>query len=279
VDHVVGRLGLSKQRACHLTDLQVSSYYYKSRKQDDGPLRRRILQLAEERRRFGQYRIYILLRREGWKVNHKRVARLYREEGLQVRRRKRKKRAAVVRVPLPAPARPNERWSMDFLMDVLSGGRRIRVLAIVDDYTRECLAVETDTSLGGARVVRVLERLAEFRGKPEGIKVDNGPEFSGRVLDAWAYQNKIRLDFIRPGKPVENAYIESFNGRLRDECLNTNEFVSLREAQDLIEAWKDDYNEKRPHGSLGHLTPREFAKQEAEKLQQTPPVLTLGPLQ
>jgi putative transposase len=168
---------------------------------------------------------------------------------------------------------------MDFLMDVLSGGRRIRVLAIVDDYTRECLAVETDTSLGGARVVRVLERLAEFRGKPEGIKVDNGPEFSGRVLDAWAYQNKIRLDFIRPGKPVENAYIESFNGRLRDECLNTNEFVSLREAQDLIEAWKDDYNEKRPHGSLGHLTPREFAKQEAEKLQQTPPVLTLGPLQ
>ena len=156
---------------------------------------------------------------------------------------------------------------MDFVMDTVSGGRRIRVLAVVDDFTRECLAVEVDSSIGGARVARVLDRLIEFRGKPEGITMDNGPEFAGRALDAWAYRNKVRLDFIRPGKPIENAYIESFNGRLRDECLNGNEFLSLREAQNIIESWREDYNDKRPHGSLGHLTPTEFALLEAKKLQ------------
>ena len=259
--------------------LRQSSYYYQPRGRDDATLRKRILELAEERKRFGQYRIYVMLRREGWKVNHKRVARIYREEQLQVRRKRRKKMSAVVRVPLAAPSRSNERWSMDFLMDVLWGGRRIRILAIVDDYTRECLGVEVDTGMGGVYVARVLDRLIEHRGKPVGITVDNGPEFAGRALDAWAYRNQVRLNFIRPGKPVENCYIESFNGRLRDECLNGHEFTSLNEAQHIIQAWREDYNGKRPHGSLGDLTPTEFAKQEAEKLQQNGPGANQQPLQ
>jgi putative transposase len=254
-----------------LVNLAQSSYYYRPRRRDDGTLRKRILELAEERKRFGQYRVYVMLRREGWTVNHKRVARIYREEQLQVRRKRRRKMFSGVRVPLPVPQGPNQKWSMDFVMDVTSGGRRIRVLTIVDDFTRECLAVEVDTSLSGLRVARVLDRLGEFRGRPQGITVDNGPEFAGRALDTWAYRNKVRLDFIRPGKPVENAYIESFNGRIRDECLNMNEFGSLREAQDVIEAWREDYNGHRPHGSLGQLTPTEFALQAAEKLQQNDP--------
>lgn len=269
--HVNERLGLSKRQACRITDLAPSSYYYRPTRRDDGLLRKRILELAEERKRFGQYRVYVLLRREGWTVNHKKVARIYREEHLQVRRKRRRKMTSGVRVPLAIPNAANERWSMDFVMDATSGGRRIRVLTIVDDFTRECLAVEVDTSLGGFRVARVLDRVAEFRARPKGITVDNGPEFAGRALDAWAYRNKVRLDFIRPGKPVENAYIESFNGRLRDECLNVNEFDSLRDAQNVIEAWRDDYNGRRPHGSLGDLTPLEFAQQAEKKLQQIHP--------
>ena len=251
--------------------LRQSSYYYRMRKRDESSLRRRILELAEERRRFGQYRIYVMLRREGWRVNHKRVARIYREEQLQVRRKRRKKMAAAARVRPPAPGRPNERWSMDFVMDALYSGRRIRALTVVDDYTRECLAVEVDTGIGGLHVARVLDRLVEFHGRPSGITVDNGPEFAGRALDAWAYRNKVRLDFIRPGKPVENCYIESFNGRLRDECLNGHEFMSLAQARNVIESWRQDYNTKRPHGSLGDLTPSEFALREAQKLQQNGP--------
>lgn len=247
--------------------LRQSSYYYRPRKRDDEALRKRILELAEERKRFGQYRIYVMLRREGWVVNHKRVARIYRQEQLQVRRKRRKKMTTAVRVPLTAPNRPNERWSMDFVMDVLWGGRRIRILTIVDDYTRESLAVEVDTGMGGAYVARVLDRLVESRSKPVGITVDNGPEFAGRALDAWAYRRKVRLNFIRPGKPVENCYIESFNGRLRDECLNSHEFVTLRDAKSIIETWRQDYNDKRPHGSLGDLTPIEFARLEVKKLK------------
>lgn len=200
-------------------------------------------------------------------MNHKRVARIYREEHLQVRKMRRKKMAAGARVPLPVPATANERWSMDFVMDTTSLGRRVRILAVVDDYTRECLAVEVDTSISGLRVARVLARLLELRGRPKGITVDNGPEFAGRALDTWAYNNKVRLNFIRPGKPVENAYIESFNGRLRDECLNSHEFGSLQEARGIIEIWREDYNEKRPHGSLNDMTPTEFARQAMEKLQ------------
>jgi putative transposase len=207
-----------------------------------------------------------LLRREGLVVNHKRTERLYREEGLSLRKRKRKKIAAAARVVTPAPAGPNEKWSMDFVTDSLVTGHRFRALAVVDDYSRECLALEVDTSLGGARVVAVLDRLAETRGLPRTITLDNGPEFTGHCLDEWAYRKDVKLNFIRPGKPVENAYIESFIGRLRDECLNENWFISLKDARDIIERWRIDYNEDRPHTSLGGLSPLEYARNNGKTL-------------
>jgi putative transposase len=200
----------------------------------------------------------VLLKREGLVVNHKRTERIYREEGLALRRKRRRKGAAGTRVIIPAPERPNQKWSMDFVTDSIVTGRRFRALAIVDDYSRECPAIEVDTSLGGARVVHVLERLSEMRGLPEVITVDNGPEFAGKVLDEWAYRKGVKLSFIRPGKPIENAFAESFNGRLRDECLNDNWFLSIRHAREVIEAWRKDYNSVRPHSALGGLAPREF---------------------
>lgn len=278
--YVVGHLGLSQRKACELVGLWQSSYYYRGHKQDDSKIRRRILTLADQRRRFGQDRIYVMLRREGWQINHKRVERIYREEHLSLRRKNRKKRGSAVRVPLPVPDRPNQVWSMDFISEALVTGRRLRILTIVDDFTRECLRVEVDSAMGGTGVARVLDELIEFRGKPEGIRMDNGPEFAGRALDEWAYRNKVRLDFIRPGKPVENAYVESFNGRLRDECLNEHVFVSLQEAKRIVEDWQEDYNKQRPHGSLGGLTPEEFALQAVEKLQrESPERFTQGVLQ
>lgn len=199
-----------------------------------------------------------MLRREGFSVNHKRVYRLYRAEGLAVRKRKRKRINATLRQPHPLPSRPNERWSMDFVSDGLADGRRFRVLNIVDDYSRECLACEPDFSLPGARVARVLDTILELRGKPKSIVIDNGPEFAGKDLDKWAYERGVTLHFIRPGKPIENAFVESFNGHFRDECLNQNWFLSLRHARALISAWKEDYNHTRPHSSLGNVPPAEF---------------------
>ena len=193
-------------------------------------------------------------------INHKRTERIYPEEGLALRRKRRRKGAAGVRVVMPVPQRTNERWSMDFITDSIVTGRRFRALAIVDDYSRECPAIEVDTSLGGRRVVGVLERLAETRGLPEVITMDNGPEFAGRALDEWAYCKGVKLNFIRPGKPIENAFAESFNGRLRDECLNTNWFMNLKNAREIIEDWRRDYNEVRPHSSLKGSTPKEYAE-------------------
>ena len=192
-------------------------------------------------------------------MNHKRVyPSADGEEGLGVRRRKRKRIGAVERQPLAIPTQPNQRWSMDFITDALSEGRKFRSLNIVDDFHRECLAAEVDTSLTGARVVRVLERLKELRGLPQILVMDNGPEFAGQALDVWAYDQGVRLHFIEPGKPVQNAFIESFNGKMRDECLNEHWFLSLGEARETIEAWRRDYNEVRPHTSLGNRTPQEF---------------------
>jgi putative transposase len=225
---------------------------------NDTEIRQQIRKLAQERRRFGSPRIYRLLRRQGLIINHKRVERIYREEGLSLRKKKRKKIASQTRLILPVASRPNERWSMDFVSDGLVTGRRFRALTIVDDFSRECPAIEVDTSLGGARVVQVLERLGELRGLPEMITVDNGPEFTGKALDEWAYRKGLKLNYIRPGKPIENAYVESFNGRLRDECLNENWFLSLKHARSVIEEWRKDYNEARPHGSLEGLTPQEY---------------------
>jgi putative transposase len=210
----------------------------------------------------------ILLKREGLVINHKRTERLYREEGLALRKKRRRKGAAGARVIIPPPQRVNEKWSMDFVTDSIVTGKRFRALTIVDDYSRECPVIEVDTSLGGRRVVSVLDRLAEIRGLPEVITIDNGPEFAGRALDEWAYRKGVKLNFIRPGKPIENAYIESFNGRFRDECLNTNWFLSLKHAKAVIEEWRKDYNEVRPHSSLNGSTPKEYAVMTAEPLMQ-----------
>lgn len=249
----------SERRACKLSSLDRSSFRYKAKPDKNMDLRTRLRELAEQRRKFGSPRLHVLLQREGHIINHKRVERLYREEGLSLRNKKRKKRISHLRVVLDRPQQANEHWSMDFVSDSLSNGRRFRVLTIVDDLTRECPALEVDHSLTGLRVSRVLERLAATRGLPNVITVDNGPEFISRALDAWAHENKVKLRFIQPGKPVQNAYIESFNGKLRDECLNEHMFIDLRDARNKIEAWRKDYNSIRPHSSLNNLTPEEFA--------------------
>jgi putative transposase len=235
--------------------LQRCSFGYRSRRTDDAALRQRLKELAKERPRFGYVRLHILLRREGWCVNRKKVYRLYREENLKLRPKKRKRTAGVQRVKPEPVTGINQMWSMDFVSDTLSCGRRFRALSIVDCYSRECLALEVDTSLSGQRVVRVLQRLREERGLPKVMQTDNGPEFTGRALDEWAHRNRVRLHFIEPGKPVQNAVIESFNGRLRDECLNQEWFTCLWEAQHIIERWREDYNEQRPHSALGGLPP------------------------
>jgi len=261
--------GLSERRACRFLGVGRSSQRYQARRRQPAGLRERLTELAAARPRWGYRRLWVLLRREGYAVNWKRVYRLYRAAGLAVKRRRRK-RVAVARRPLPPATRPNERWSMDFVHDRLINGRWFRSLTIVDDFTRECLAIEVDTSLSGARVVEVLTQLAQGRPLARTIVVDNGPEFAGRVLDAWAYRRGITLAFIQPGKPTQNAFIESFNSRLRDECLNAHWFVTVTEAQLTIEHWRDDYNTQHPHGSLGRRTPSEFAAQWKE----APPVLT-----
>jgi len=260
VSHIRERLGLSERRACLLVNISSSVFRYQPKLGNDDFVRQRLRKLAEERKRFGSPRLHIMLKREGLVINHKRTERLYREEGLALRRKRRRKRAAGARIVIPLPQRTNERWSMDFVTDSIVTGRRFRALTIVDDYSRECPAIEVDTSLGGRRVVSVLEKLAETRGLPEVITVDNGPEFAGQALDEWAYRKGVKLNFIRPGKPIENAYAESFNGRFRDECLNTNWFINLKYARAIIEEWRRDYNEVRPHSSLKGATPKEYAK-------------------
>ena len=223
-------------------------------------LRVRLRELAEERRRWGYRRLHVLLQREGWMVNSKRVYRIYVEEKLMVRRRQRRRRiCAQARVLLTTPSRANETWTMDFLHDALATGRKLRTLSIEDAYTREMLAIEVDTSLPALRVVRVLERLKLERGLPERIVIDHGTEFTSKALDQWAYQHKVALHFITPGRPMENGYIESFHGKFREECLNEHWFLTLDDARETIESWRIDYNQVRPHSSLSYLTPEEFA--------------------
>ena len=219
----------------------------------------RLRELAGSRVRYGYRRLTVLLRREGRAVNTKRVYRLYREEGLQVRTTKWAKRAARVRVPLMGATRQNQRWSMDFVSDRLADGRWFRILTVVDQYSRECLCAYADRSQTGEKVVEQMKRLVAGRGTPESITTDNGSEFAGRAMEAWAYQAGVKLDFIRPGRPVENGYIESFNGRLRDECLNGEVFFSLADTREKLERWRHDYNHKRPHSALQDRTPEECA--------------------
>jgi putative transposase len=258
VEYIKQTHSLSERRACKLSSLPRNSFRYQPKPDKNSELRARLRELAEKRRKFGAPRLHILLRREGYQINHKRTERLYREEGLSLRLKRRRKRISHLRVVMAKPERINQHWSMDFVSDSLYNGRRFRVLTIIDDFNRECPALEADHSLTGKRVARVLDRVALLRRLPDVITVDNGPEFISKALDLWAYENNVKLIFIQPGKPVQNAYIESFNGKFLEECLNEHVFVSLHSAQQIIETWRQDYNSERPHSSLNGLTPEEF---------------------
>jgi len=264
VSELVSVHGLSERRGCLLAGVHRSTQRYRRRREEPEGLRQRLRELAAERSRFGYRRLHVLLVRAGWQVNRKRVLRMYQEEGLQVRRKRRKQAARASRMPRVVPHQPNESWSMDFMSDSLADGRVFRLLNIVDDCTRESPAMVVAFSITGQRVVRELERLRLVRGLPARITVDNGPEFTSRALDAWAYEHGVELRFIRPGKPVENSYVESFNGRVREECLNQHCFADLEMARRLVEGWRVDYNEVRPHSSLGNRTPREEAARLGE---------------
>jgi putative transposase len=236
-----------------------SVFRYQATRDGQVPLRMRIKEIAAVRVRYGYKRIHVLLRREGWEINHKRVYRIYCEEGLNLRsKRPRRHVSAAHRNKVPAAAGVNESWSMDFVTDSLFNGRRFRSLTVVDNYSRECLAIEVGQNIRGEDVTGTMDRLREVRGIPKSIKMDNGPEFISKELDKWAYENRVVLDYSRPGKPIDNAFIESFNGSFRDECLNTNWFLSLEDAREKIEAWRQEYNEWRPHSSLDNLTPVQY---------------------
>jgi putative transposase len=250
---------MTERRACGLIEVCRMTVRYEPRRPDDAVLRVRLRELAAVRRRWGYRRLGVLLRREGLLVNHKRVYRIYREEGLSVKRRKRKRAVSTARTPVLRPELPNEVWGLDFVSDTLAWGRKLRMLTVLDLYTREALAIEVDTSLSGGRVARVLERIIAERGQaPQAIVMDNGPELTSKAMDQWAYDRGVRLHFIDPGKPVQNCFTERFNGTLRDECLNEHWFTSLPDARRTVETWRIDYNTVQPHGSLDDRTPEEF---------------------
>ncbi len=253
-------LEMSQRRACRVIDGDRASVRYQARRPDDGELRERLKALAQERRRFGYRRLHVLLRREGHAVNKKRVQRLYREERLMVRQRGGRKRAMGTRRPIETPAVANQRWSLDFIADQFTDGRRFRILEVYDDCTRECLALVADTSIGGRRVARELDAIIGWRGKPATIVSDNGTELTSNAILEWADQRKIGWHYIAPGKPQQNGFSESFNGKLRDELLNETLFSSLAGARAKLEAWRRDFNEVRPHSSLAYLTPAAYAR-------------------
>lgn len=268
---IVERFDVGVKRACELVGLSRTGYYYRSRAPDRTVLKMRLRELAMTRVRFGFQRLTVLLRREGWPVGKKLVRRLYKEMGLTVRSRYRRKIVSRGRgiVPISAAA-VNERWSMDFVTDRFENGRYFRILTLMDSHTRECLALEPAVSMTGRKVAECLEIVAAKRGCcPTAITVDNGAEFQSRPMDAWAYGNGVRLDFIRPGRPMENGMIESFNGRLRDECLNVHLFWTTEDAREKLEAWRLDYNAVRPHSSLGQLTPEEYAARSWSRVECT----------
>jgi putative transposase len=249
--------GLSERRACRLLELDRSSYRYQAVADGDAELRGKLLELARQKPGYGYRRLHVLLQRQGQAANVKRVYRLYREEGLMVRRQRRKRLVRSV------PAEPrlqcaNQEWALDFSIDGLASGRMVRILSVVDAYTRECLALEADTSLSSGRVIRVLERLIAERGTPESLRSDNGPEFTSRRMIGWVEEHKITLVHIQPGKPMQNGHVESFHGRLRDECLNAHWFRTLNDVRTTLEKWRQEYNCERPHSGLDYRTPEEF---------------------
>ncbi len=252
---------MSERRACRVIGCQRMTVRYRSRRPDDPVLRERLRALARERRRFGYRRLLIFLRREGFIVNHKRLFRIYREEHLMVRKRSGRKRALGTRAPMAVPLIPNDRWSLDFVSDQLASGRRFRILAIFDDCTRECLAAVADVSLSGRRVARELDLLIATRGRPRTIVSDNGTELTSNAILCWVDQTDVGWHYIAPGKPMQNAFVESFNGRLRDEFLNETLFTSLPQARLALEDWRRDYNNVRPHSRIGWLAPAVYAAQ------------------
>ena len=249
---------LSERHACSLVGLAVSTYRYQPR-ETDATLREQLVTLARKKPRYGYRRLHVLLLRDGTAVNHKRVWRVYREAGLAVKRRKRKRLVRIGR-PLAAAATPNEEWALDFISDKLATGRSVRVLSVVDAFTRECVALQVDTSFASRRVTRVLEGVMSQRGRPRRIRCDNGPELTSRHFLAWCIEQRIELLHIQPGRPMQNGQVESFHGKLRDECLNTSWFRNLFHARRQIAIWRQDYNECRPHSSLGYQTPAEFSR-------------------
>jgi putative transposase len=264
VRHLAGH-GLSERHALRVVGMSASAYRYQPAPDQNHALREQIVALAHRHRRYGAGMIYLKLRQAGQRINHKRVERLYAEAGLQVRRRRRKKVPVADRQPLGRPLSANQVWSMDFVFDRTAEGRAIKCLTVVDDATHEAVAIVPERAIGGHALTRILDRLAVQRGLPQAIRTDNGKEFCGRAMLTWAHACGVKLFLIEPGKPNQNAYIESFNGRLRDECLNEHWFVSLAHARAAIEAWRREYNEERPKKSLGGLTPSAYARQMAGK--------------
>nr|WP_163956599.1 IS3 family transposase [Sphingomonas insulae] len=273
VAHLRATLRMSERRACMVIGADRTSMRYRSCRADDGDLRSRLCELAQQRRRFGYRRLHILLRRDGITINRKKTQRLYREEGLTVRRRKGRRRATGSRAPAPMLALPNQRWSLDFVHDQLVTGRRFRVLNIVDDVTRECLRAVVDTSISGRRVVRELTDLIAERGRPKMIVSDNGTELTSNAVLAWCGDVGVEWHYIAPGRPTQNGFVESFNGRMRDELLNETLFFTIGQARSILARWVDDYNTERPHSSLGYATPAAFAAGlEQQRAGLTPPV-------
>ena len=259
VQHIREQLGLSERRACDIVGVARRVVRYEPVRPADDALRERLRALAAERRRFGYRRLGYLLAREGLTPNHKKLLRIYREEGLKVRRRGGRKRALGTRAPMTLPQEPNQRWSLDFVSDAFACGRRFRILAVVDDFSRECLALVPDTSISGARVARELTGLVGERGRPLMVVSDNGTELTSSAILRWSQERQVEWHYIAPGKPTQNAFVESFNGRLRDECLNETLFTSLPHARAVLAAWRHDYNTVRPHSQLGGRTPAEIA--------------------
>jgi len=257
---VIKAEGLSERRSCCLVGLNRATYQYLPTPKDDAPIRERLRELAARKIRYGAPFLTILIRQELGAVNHKRIERIYREEGLQLPRKRRKGPKYERKMPLEAATRPNERWSMDFMSDALCDGRKFRTLNMLDDFSRESVSIEVDTSISGDRVTRVLDRLADMRGLPEVLVMDNGPEFTSKTMLIWAKLRGVRLHHIEPGKPNQNAFVESFNGTFRNECLNQNWFLSIQEARGIIEGWRVEYNAERPHSSLSKMTPVAFRR-------------------
>ena len=271
VRYLQQQYAVSERRGCRVTGMSRSTQRYVSRRPSQDALRLRIRDLARSRVRYGYRRIQVLLKREGIRVNKKRVYRLYCEEGLQLRARRPRRHvtAATRRLSAVRPLAPNVAWSMDFVSDQTAAGARFRALTVVDVFTRECLAIEPGQKLGGADVVNVLSRIATQHGVPKRIYCDNGSEFTGRLVDLWAYANKVTMQFSRPGKPTDNAFIESFNGSLRDECLNVHWFTDLTDAKQKLQAWQREYNESRPHRALNELSPLEYKARWADQRSET----------